>query len=554
MCRKFLKGNLLKLYNILTGSLVGIVLSGCQPYLHHRYHDPDLKTTPEVYDKLTQDQFWEGPQSLPPKPFSLPVVFPSGFQKPVSLVALDGVPLKEALIALGGQADVNLVIDSSIEGQAQVSFQEEPFGRALDALCQSHRLRFRLNHGTLIVEPDTPYVKTYALNFFSGHRKTETRMALATDVFSAAAQDQGAHLSDIDNGSHTLITASTKTDFWESVHQNIQLILNSQKISKSEDFTQISLSPGSGTISIRGKNADHRAVESYLRMLKVIMGAQVLIEAKILEVSLLDEFQSGINWSRLQGDFNFKAGLGPSAVITPGTVQLSENPPQDVIRLGSRGQNLQTFLGILSRFGTVRTLSSPRLTVMNHQTAVMKVATNEVFFRVDYTREPTTQNTPGIERAFSQIQTVPIGFLMVVHPALDPETGKIILSLRPTLSKVDTRKKDPATALLTNQQITSEVPEVRVREMETLITLNSGETAVLGGLMEEKSANIRTGLPEAGKIPVVGPLLNGKDDRREVTELVIFLRATILADPTESLAPADQEIYQAFAHDPRRIA
>ncbi len=225
-----------------------------------------------------------------------------------------------------------------------------------------------------------------------------------------------------------------------------------------------------------------------------------MIEAKIVEVNLNDEFQSGINWASMSGDFFLQGHLGQLArplVFDPKLNRHGHHPLREVFTIGTRGEDLTALASVLSKFGTVRTLSSPRVTVLNNQTSVLKVATNRVFFKVNYFREIPTDDNPGFERASSQIQTVPIGLVMVVQPSIDVETGRITMTLRPTISRIIGEEEDPAVAIMSNNRQVSLVPEVQVRELDSVLQMESGDTVVMGGLMEDRSDDEKTRVCQA---------------------------------------------------------
>ncbi|PFX10334.1 Type II secretion system protein D, partial [Stylophora pistillata] len=338
---------------------------------------------------------------------------------------------------------------------------------------------------------------------------------------------------------------------WAELQSGLQVILTNTAPQGTTNPASYTLHKQAGLISVFANQKQHKQIQQYLSLLKRNKATQVFVEAKIVEVALSDKYQSGINWHSTKGDLVLNAPFG--STITPGKFNANTAPKGNLFSLGSSGKSLTSIAGFLSEFGTVRTLSSPRVTVMNNQSAVLKVATNQVFFRIDYTREVGSNDRDPVERASSQIQTVPIGLVMVVHPSINPETGQITLTLRPTISRVTGQKEDPAVNFLSEQTQKSLIPEVQVRELDTVLKIDSGEVIVLGGLMEERSDNKRSGLPGGQDLGILDTLFSGKDDNRSVNELVILLRATIIEedDIEGSLNPADKDLYKSFTKDPR---
>lgn len=473
----------------------------------------------------------------------------------ISLTFTNSIPITEILLTLSKQTGTDMIISPDIEGSLIVNAHQKPFNQILEQICQDAHLRYRHKDGILHIEPDTPYIKNYNIQFMVMHRKNQNRVSVATDVFAVS---EGVNI-DSDNGSSTLLSADSESDFWEELYNNLELLLGFQDPSLQEmDGTRFTLHKQAGLITIFANETQHKQIEKYLEILRKNTATQVLIEAKILEINLKEEFKSGINWNSLKGNFVIQSPLG--RLITPGPFNSEKIPTRDVFTLGGSGHHLTGIVSFLEKFGTVRTLSSPRLTVLNNQSAILKVATNSVFFRIDYDRDFGYDNKREHVHVSSEIQTVPIGLVMVVHPAINLENGRIILTLRPTISRIVGEKEDPAVAIVSKQEQQSLIPQVQIREMDSVISMNSGEIVVMGGLMEERSDNEKSSIPFMSDFPVIGNLFKAKSSEHSVTELIIFLKATILDDTEDHLfyleAPLvsqkDKKLYDSFGNDPRR--
>jgi general secretion pathway protein D len=194
--------------------------------------------------------------------------------------------------------------------------------------------------------------------------------------------------------------------------------------------------------------------------------------------------------------------------------------------------------------------------------AQLKVAENQVFFQLTVNVTDATATTAAKTTVTSQIKTIPIGLIMSVMPSVDPTTRRISLTLRPSITRITGFVNDPGVAVTiavaqnTNSQIpniSSPIPIVEAREMDSLISMESGQTVVLGGLMQENSQTIREGIPGAMDIPLIGQALSENIKNNKVTELVIFIRAT-LANSKESVSDEDIRLYKTFGRDPRPVA
>jgi MSHA type pilus biogenesis protein MshL len=528
-----------------------LLVSSCS---HFDHHDPSLSLKANDYEKKLLET-----APLPPtKVFKADRVqaaplLPGVFQKPVSLTATNGLALRDLLLELATQAGVSVSVAENVEGSLTLHAHHKPFMEILKQICEAGHLRYQVRGQSLHIEKDTPFVKTHNIQFLSMIRESINRISIATDVFSSIDGKQ----NELDNGSNTMLTGTSKTDFWEDLKKNLTLVLQEGATHESSP-EPFSLHAQAGLLSVLATTAQHERIAQYLTMLQKAASSQVLIEAKIVEVNLKKEFNSGINWQSLKGDFALQAPLG--SITTPGPFNVDAVPPRNVFTIGGHGRHLSGLISFMQHFGTVRTLSNPRLTVVNNQSAVLKVATNRVFFRINYERDYSFENSSRErEHVSSEIQTVPIGLVMVVQPSINLQDGSIVMTVRPTISRVVGEKEDPAVSIVSQQKLTSLVPEIQVREMDSVFRLKSGEVVLMGGLMEESATHDQNGVPEVSDIPLLGALFKGKDDHRCVNELVIFLRATII-DPHDHNTPlyqetgvgsADTQVYDNFTQDPR---
>ena len=288
------------------------------------------------------------------------------------------------------------------------------------------------------------------------------------------------------------------------------------------------------------------------------MATQVLIEAKVIEVSLSDQYRSGINWSKVQGgDLKTSANFGDLARSAESlNVARAQS---DYVSFGLTDKTFSAILQSIQTFGTAKTLSSPRLTVLNNQTALLKVAQNQVYFKLNYDKSFYTNSNRETTTVSSDIQTVPIGLMMSVQPSIDQETGKIILSLRPTISRLAQSVRDPAVDIalssssntsITASSSSSLVPVVEVREIDSVLSVYDGEIAVLGGFLEVRSRYSDQSLPGISKLPIIGELVKGTNDGDEVVELVILLKVSIIEDHAP-LNEADERLVSSYTNDPR---
>lgn len=495
---------------------------------------------------------------LPPKKAS-PLIkiktLPKIMYQPVSISVSEGISLKNVFVELARQADIDLQLDHTIDAKIIFTAKKRPFIEVVSSMCEMANLRFDVIDNAIRIERDIAYSKNYNMQFLNLARTSEDQLAIASDVFSSVGPSK-TNMNE--NVSKSSLKATTKNDFWDELEQNLKTILEA-----GSEKGSYSMHRQAGLVSLHANRKQHQQVELYLKKLRQIACCQVLIEAKIIEVTLKDEYRSGINWHTIgtNGDFQVRANFGDMTrkgiFLDPTTAQT------DMISFGADGSKFSAIANTLQEFGLVRTLSSPRLTVMNNQAAILKVAQNKVYFRLNYDKMYNSQNNRESTTVSSDIQTVPIGLIMLVQPSIDPQTGEIILFLRPSISRLTQTVADPAIDIAFNASINNEtnasrsptqsmIPVVEVREIDSVLRLHDKEMAILGGLMEVRSSEHRQGLPGLDEIPLVRDLTGSLTEGDTIVELVIVLKATIM-DNGATLDGADQRLMSKYTTDPRPL-
>ena len=297
-----------------------------------------------------------------------------------------------------------------------------------------------------------------------------------------------------------------------------------------------------GILSIRATQKQHEKIAEFIELVQSSAKRQVLIEASIVEIALNDEFQTGIDWSRLGKNgtldgFTFQQSLLGASLSTGPSVAIGYNQSTSLGELAASIKMLQAF-------GTSKVLSSPKLMVLNSQTAVLKVVDNLVYFTVTADTTAATGNNPAITTFTTTPYTIPIGIWMSVTPQIN-ENDTVTINVRPTIARKVGSIQDPNPSLNTKDvKIESSIPQIQVREMESMLQVGSGNTVILGGLMQDDSSKIENGIPGLLSLPKLGNLFKAKSDINKKTELVIFLRPTVIKNA--SLNSAELEIFKQY--------
>jgi len=287
----------------------------------------------------------------------------------------------------------------------------------------------------------------------------------------------------------------------------------------------------SGLLAVRATSRQHEKVQEFLDIVQSSARRQVMIEATILEVKLSDQYQQGINWSRING--NSTVSQGQVGTTLPSGITIGSSPgifTFNYLNPTTRFGNISAAVQLLESFGKVQVLSSPKISVLNNQTAMLKVVDNNIFFTLKVTPAVLTSAggiaTPATYE--SRVETVPVGFVMSVTPQIS-EDDEVTINVRPTITRIVSFVQDPNPELA-KQQVISRVPVIQAREVESVMRVYSGQTAVMGGLMQDSVDNSKDGVPLISTIPVVGNLFAYRNETVSKTELVIFLRAVVVKD------------------------
>jgi MSHA biogenesis protein MshL len=283
---------------------------------------------------------------------------------------------------------------------------------------------------------------------------------------------------------------------------------------------------------VLSSSAGHRNIQVFVDTVLGSARRQVLIEATIVEVTLNDDFQGGVDWSRIANGNGWSIGqqiLGTTTLGALGVppVGASGNVIQASYTHNNSERSISAAIKALDAFGDVSVMSSPKIMALNNQTSVLKVADNNVYFEVDSTSNTTGSGAGAVttDVVNTTVKTVPVGFVMNVTPFITAD-NEVILNIRPTITKILDFVDDPNPNLV----IANQIPVIQVREMESVMRVASGNTAVLGGLMQDSASKQDTGVPGLHDAKGFGMLFGTKRRTFFKTELVIFLRPRVIDD------------------------
>ena len=520
-------------------------------------------------------------------------------------VVVNEVPVKDLLLALARDTKQNIDIHSGITGLVSLNAINETLPAILERVSKQVNMRYRLESNTIIVSPDSPFVKTYRVNYVNMARDTTSSIGVTGEIGASsggtgAAGGSGGGGAGA-SGSSTTVRTVSKNDFWEQLRDNIRSLLNSTRLqsltaeAKADHLARVKqdrddrakqteaasragagapnlatatispqqsslvpddviVNPVSGTVTINATERQHQLVQTHIDSIVSAMQRQVLIEATIVEVLLNNNYQGGIDWARLSqsGGFSISQSVIAGRLPNPPFVTMLYNPLRDFDR-----SNFNVQIKLLEQFGNARVLSSPKLMALNNQTALLKVVDNIVYFEVK--ADTTTTQGSQNQTVNTTAKTVAVGLVMSVTPQIN-EDGRVLLTVRPTITRLRPDSpfvNDPNPTLANpcgpinpcpQNAILNQVPQVQTREMESVLQVGSGQIVILGGLMQDDVRRKRDQIPGADSAGIFGELLRFRDEQVSKTELVIFIRPIVVANP--SLESDDLNFFLRFLPKP----
>ena len=488
-------------------------------------------------------------------------------------VMVHNAPVRETLLGLAKSAKVNIDIHPNVDGNITLNAIQETMPSILDRICEQLDIRWSKKNNHILVELDTPYLKNYMVDYINMGRDLEAKVSTNTQIVTQSqitnnvnntinnSSNNSNIVNDNNNISSTLVKNKTNNNFWKSLEKNIKDILQetdkilpegsseteikienninnninnnyklnnknaTNSIDKNNNYSLIKhstfkeaasviINQETGIISVRATHKQHQKINDFIQQVFNSAKRQVLIEATIIEVILNDNYQQGIDWKKITG-FGAFSFIGNS---------LNNNN----INLSYINDNDKTILvNLLETFGETKVLSSPHLAVLNNQTAMLKVVENYVYFNVK-ADTISTANVGTTTTYTSTPQTVSVGVVMSVTPQISKD-NIVMLNVRPTITQIAYTVADPNPDLQKNG-IQNLLPVIDTREIESVLRIKSGQTAILGGLMKDEVNLKRSAVPILGHIPLLGEVFNNFNHSKKKSELIILLRPLVIKE------------------------
>ncbi len=487
-----------------------------------------------------------------------PLAAPAADVEPRFNITVVNTPAKSFFLGLVHDTPYNMVVSADVSGSISLDLKQVTVPEVLQMTRELYGYDFEKLPAGFLVLPATIQSRMFYVNYVDLERSgtSRTRVSsgqltqsgqlnasnVAVDPYAAQAGQNGASGQNGQPANHgptqtgTTVDTKYKVNFWQELELSLREML------PKDNGHSVVVNPQSGVVAVRAMPNELNDVAKFLAKINSTAAREVILEAKIIEVDLNDDYQAGVNWSALlkSGNTSYFAGQsspstfsgdllapsGPTVNVSPGNPVngLVSNTLGGAFTLALDAKDFNAYVNLLQVQGNTRVLSSPRVSTLNNQKAVIKSGSDQ-FFVTNVTSNTVTStaasNTNSIELTpfFS-------GVALDVTPQIDDE-GAVILHIHPTVSQVTAQNLS-----VTVQGTTDTLPLAlsQIRESDSVVRAHSGQIIVIGGLMTTTNATTNYQTPFLGSIPVLGNLFKSKQTTNTKTELVILLKPIVVGD------------------------
>ncbi len=469
-------------------------------------------------------------------------------------IAASGVAAEQFFAAIVDDSSYSIAVHPEVSGTITLNLKDVTLDEALDVIESLYGYDIRRQGRVIQVYPAGIRTETIPLNYLyvkrSGMSSTSinsggvsendpnSNNANGSNNNSNNNQNSNGQGGNSQNGSSGInIYTENESDFWSELKETLTALVG------DEGGRSVIVSPQAGLVTIRALPSEITAVKSFLDSTQEHLRRQVIIEAKIMEVTLNDDYQQGVKWDQvLRHIESTDIGFSTTGNIAGSTISSAIG---GVTSLSFLNKDFSGVIDLLSTQGNVQVLSSPRITATNNQKAIIKVGEDEYFV----TDVSSTTTTGTSTTTTPEIDLTPFfsGIALDVTPQIDAD-GEVILHIHPSVTITDEQTK---TIRLSNEDIILPLAQSSVRESDTIIRAKSGEIVVIGGLIETRKVNLESKTPFLGDIPIMGELFKSKSESVQKKELVILLKPIVIGQDTwkNQLQDARALLKQWFPED-----
>lgn len=459
-------------------------------------------------------------------------------------ISATSVDAKDFFTAIVGGSTYSVAIHPDVSGSITLNLTDVTLTEAIEVIEDIYGYDIRINGNVIQVYPAGIRTETLALNYLflkrfgtsstsinsggvsendpnsSGNSNSNSNSNSGSNSRNSnnSSNNQNGQNNNSNSNSGINIYTENESDFWTELKETLTAFVG------KEGGRSVIVSPQAGLVTVRGLPVDIAAVKKFISDTEAHLHRQVIIEAKIMEVTLNDDYQQGVRWNEVLGhlsDTNFTFSSGGN---------ISGNPISSSIggatSLSFSGPDFSGVIDLLQTQGNVQVLSSPRITATNNQKAVIKVGEDEYFV----TDVSSTTTTGTSTTTTPEVELTPFfsGIALDVTPQIDKDST-VILHVHPSVTLTDEQNK---TIQLGGDELILPLAQSRVRESDTIIRAKSGEIVVIGGLIETYTIDQESKTPLFGDIPLLGGLFKSVSKTTQKRELVILLKPVVIGQDT----------------------
>ena len=443
-------------------------------------------------------------------------------------ISIHETKARDFFMGLVADTHENMLVHPEVSGDISLELKNVTIAQTLDAVQKVYGYDYQKTDIGYIIYPATLQTRIFKINRLDlireGNSKTRVSSGQISTGSSANQNNSSNDTSSYGNNeiSGTSITTRSQSNFWSELEDSLDAIVS---INKQADVV---VNLQTGIIVVRANPSQMREVEKFINSTQIQIERQVIIEAKILEVILNDSHQSGINWANVaeQGSKLFFSS-GASLALDGASTLLNATSiaTPDTFTFGLQTGDFSTFVTLLETQGKTKILSSPRISTLNNQKAVIKVGRDE-YFITDISSNTVSTGSSTISNP--EITWTPFfsGIALDVTPQIN-ENNKITLHIHPSITRVESQEKR-----FTINGENGQIPLAlnTVRESDSIVQAKNGQIIVIGGLMQETTDEDKRGIPFLAHIPYLGNLFRENKGNSRKSELVILLKPTIIQD------------------------
>lgn len=452
-------------------------------------------------------------------------------------VSVNRVPARTFFVSLVADSGVNVVAHPDVSGNISLELKNVTVDEVLDITREVYGYEYRFKNGIYTIYPLSIRTEVFPINYIDIQRTGVTDTSVLIGQISSQSgsgsggnsggnqnrSNSGSEDNDSSDGSArsssgARVVTKTQTNFWDGLHQTLFAIVGG-----GVDGRMVMTNPQAGLVIVKAMPGELRSVREFLNKSELSVQRQVILETKILEVRLNDSYETGINWGAINGDL----ALGQTITGTGSLgYVLGRSSNSEALYTSSLAvTDITKLLKLLETQGNVQVLSSPRISTVNNQKAVIKVGSDE-FFVTGISNQTTSNSSSTTSAPQINLDSFFSGIALDVTPQI-AEDGDVILHVHPVVSSVQDQIKEINVA---DEKFTLPLALRDIRESDSIVRARSGEVVVLGGLMQEVASDVNKKRPGVGDVPGVNALFKSKEKSTVKTELVILMRPIVVTD------------------------